>query len=389
MGTLIAMARSPAKRAVGTLLFVIAALVVVGFLFLLYARSLNDDSIPLTDEVPAAALVAAIALGVIVIILLLMIVIRKWDKRAETAEAGEVFFVPEDQQQRPAPVATTSYQTGGDIVVYDLAKVPLAKGAWAAAEKDGAQHPFYYPRNVAAGVYVNDYIDVAPGRTLKLRTLMAGPDGPYADASQPRSRRMARQEPVAQSKAAESLIASATRGRQQSVVLAEEPTPAPEPAAPEPAPTEERPDASKDVYYDYPGDNHDVEDIEGIGQVYGTKLRGLGVHTTARLAYEDTGSLAERMELPRKTVEGWKQMAELVKVNGIGPQYAEALVRAGIEGIAELKRRSPAKIAEQVNAYLDTLDTNVLGTKITEKRVEGWQSNAKGMRRVRLQVPPQ
>jgi hypothetical protein len=64
-------------------------------------------------------------------------------------------------------------------------------------------------------------------------------------------------------------------------------------------------------------------------------------------------------------------------------------VRAGIEGIAELKRRSAAKIADQVNAYLDTLDTNVLGVKITEKRVEGWQDHAQPMKRIRLQVPPQ
>jgi predicted flap endonuclease-1-like 5' DNA nuclease len=377
------MARSPAKRAVGTLLFVLAAVVVAWFVFLLYARSVNDDSVPLIGDVPAAALVAAIVLGAIVVILLLMLVIRKWDRRAEAAESGEVFFVPEEAAKRPAPVATTAYQTGGEVVVYDLAKVPLGKRAWAAAEKDGAQHPFYYPRNVAAGVYVNDYVDVAPGRTLKLRTLMAGPDGPFADTSQPRRRSQA--EPVAQSRAAESLIAAATRGRQQSVVLAEEP------AAAEPMQAEAPPagDAGKDVYYDYPGDTHDIEDIEGIGQVYGGKLRALGIHTTARLAYEDAGTLAERMELPRRTVENWKQMAELVKVNGIGPQYAEALVRAGIEGIAELKRRSPAKIAEQVNAYLDTLDTNVLGTKVTEKRVEGWQANAKGMKRVRLQVPPQ
>jgi predicted flap endonuclease-1-like 5' DNA nuclease/membrane protein implicated in regulation of membrane protease activity len=378
------MARSPAKRAVGTLLLIVAAILVAAFVFLLYARSANDDSVPLSDQVPASALVIAIVLAIIVIALLLMILIRKWDKRAEKAEAGEVFFVPEQEQPRPAPVATTAFQAGvGEVVVYDLAKVPLAKSAWAAPERDGSQHPFYYPRNVAAGVYVNDYVDVAPGRTLKLRTLMAGPDGPYADTSQPRQRAYARPEPVAQSRAAESLIASATRGRQQSVVLAEEPTPEPTAEAEPPA------DASKDVYYDYPGDNHDIEDIEGIGQVYGTKLRALGVHTTARLAYEDAGALAERMELPRKTVENWKHMAELVKVNGIGPQYAEALVRAGIEGIAELKRRSPARIAEQINAYLDTLDTNVLGTKITEKRVEGWQANAKGLKRVRLQVPPQ
>jgi predicted flap endonuclease-1-like 5' DNA nuclease len=361
------MARSPAKRFVGTLLFVVAAVVTLGFLFLLYAESANDESVPLTDEVPAAALVAAIVLGVIVLILLLMLVIRRWDDRAERAESGEVFFVPEDAK-RPLPAPTTAFDSSADVVVYDLAKVPLARRAWSASEKDGAQHPYYFPSSVAAGVYVNDYIDLGRGKTLKLRTLMAGPDGPYADTSVPRSR--ARAQPQART-AAKSLLAAGT-GRQ--VVLQEATTVPEEPA-------------SKDVYYDYPGDNHDIEDIEGIGKVYGDKLRALGIQTTARLAYEETGDLATRMELPRRTIEQWKQMAELIKVNGIGPQYAEALVRAGIEGIAELKRRSATKIADQVNAYLDTLDTNVLGTKITAKRVEGWQEKAGPMRRIRLQVP--
>ncbi|HJQ94052.1 MAG TPA: DUF4332 domain-containing protein [Candidatus Thermoplasmatota archaeon] len=365
------MARSPAKRFVGTLLFVIAAVVTVAFLFLLYAASANDESVPFTDEVGASALVAAIVLGAIVIILFLMLVIRGWDERAARAEAGEVFFVPDDAK-KPLPTPTTAFEAAPAVVVYDLAKVPRAKRAWAAAEKDGAQHPYYFPSSVAAGVYVNDYLDLGKGKTLKLRTLMAGPDGPYADTSQPRSR-----VPQATAQTAAKSVVAATHGH-QNLVLQEATPPAPADVPP----------ASKDVYYDYPGDNHDIEDLEGIGKVYGEKLRALGVQTTARLAYEETASLAERMQLPRRTVEQWKQMAELVKVNGIGPQYAEALVRAGIEGIAELKRRSAAKIADQVNAYLDTLDTNVLGTKVTAKRVEGWQDNAQPLRRARLQVPP-
>lgn len=367
------MARSPAKRVVGFLLLVVAALLTVAFVFLLYAESANTD-FPLVDAVPTVALLVAIVLGVIVLVLLLMLLIRRWDERTEKAESGEVFFVPDDvKAQRPA--ATTAFEAGTELAVYDLRKVPQERRSWGPLENGGNQAPFYFPRQVQAGVYVNDYIQVAPGRTLKLRTLMAGPYDPaFVDDSKPRARAPA-PAPAAEQQAAKSLVAAATRGRQQ-VVLEEAPPP-----APTLAPTE--------LYYDYPGDNHDIEDIEGIGQVYGERLRRLGVHTTARLTYEDTGSLAERMELPRKTVEGWQQMAELVKVNGIGPQYAEALVRAGIAGIAELKRRSPAKIAEQVNAYLDTLDTNVLGNKITEKRVEGWQEKARPMKRVRLQVPAQ
>ncbi len=362
------MARSPAKRFVGILLFVLAAVVTIGFLFVLYASSANDESVPLTDEVPATALVAAIVLGVIVLVLLLMLLIRSWDDRSERAESGEVFFVPDDAK-RPLPTPTTAFESAPDVVVYDLAKVPLARRAWANAEKDGGQHPYYFPASVAAGVYVNDYLDLGKGKTLKLRTLMAGPDGPYADTSVPRSRAKPQVRTAAKS------VVAAGAGRQKLVLQ--------ETAAVTEAPS------SKDVYYDYPGDNHDIEDIEGIGKIYGDKLRALGVQTTARLAYEETASLAERTQLPRKTVEQWKHMAELIKVNGIGPQYAEALVRAGLEGIAELKRRSATKIADQVNAYLDTLDTNVLGVKITAKRVEGWQDNASGMKRIRLQVPAQ
>lgn len=366
------MARSPAKRVVGFLLLVVAAVLTVAFLFLLYAESANTD-FPLVDEVPTVGLVVAILLGIIVVVLLLMLLIRRWDERTEKAESGEVFFVPEDVKA-PRPAATTAFEAGTELVVYDLRKVPQDRRTWGPPENNGNQAPFYFPRQVEAGVYVNDYVQVAPGKTLKLRTLMAGPFDPaFALESRPRARAPA-PEP-AQQQAAKSLVAAATRGSQKLVLE--------EAAAPEPtlAPSE--------LYYDYPGDNHDIEDIEGIGQVYGERLRRLGVHTTARLTYEDTGSLAERMELPRKTVEQWKHMAELIKVNGIGPQYAEALVRAGIEGIAELKRRSAAKIAEQVNSYLETLDTNVLGTKITEKRVEGWQEKARPMRRIRLQVPAQ
>ncbi len=145
-------------------------------------------------------------------------------------------------------------------------------------------------------------------------------------------------------------------------------------------------DASE-PYYAFKGKEYPVRDIEGIGPQYAKRLHDLGVETTARLCYEDGDVLAKKMGIPAKTVKGWQAMAQLVKINGVGPQYAEALARAGIEGIQELKTRSAAKIAKQVNDYLDTLDSNVIGTGITEKRVAGWQAKAKKMRRVRMKVP--
>ncbi|MHB8632334.1 MAG: DUF4332 domain-containing protein [Thermoplasmatota archaeon] len=145
--------------------------------------------------------------------------------------------------------------------------------------------------------------------------------------------------------------------------------------------------SAPESFYDYMGTVHDIEDIEGIGKTFGFKLREIGIFTTARLAYEDADKVAQAVGVPRKTVESWQAMGELLKVSGIGPQYAEALARGGVSGIAELKRRSAESIAEQVNAYLASLKSTVVGSSITAKRVEGWQKAAKDMRRVRLKIP--
>lgn len=356
------MARSPAKRIVGTMLFFVAALVVIAFVVLLYANSINDEEVPYVDQVKQVALVAAIALGVIAILLFVMLFTRRLERKAQVAEDAEVFFIPEEQ-----PSAAPS----GEVSVYDLRKVPLTKAAWGVAEEGGKHQTFYFPRNVEAGVYINDYMPIDKTRTLKLRTLMGGPYDPaYVLETTHRAKREAR----APAPAPEAPAAAPTR---QGLVLQQV-----EPEAPV-AKTQDL------TYFDYPGDNHAVEDLEGIGSVYGDRLRSAGVHTTARLTYETSGPLSEKLGLPTRTVDQWKMMAELVKVKGIGPQYAEALVRAGIEGIAELKRRSPVKVADQINAYLDTLDINVIGHKITEKRVEGWQDAAKPLRRIKLKVPDQ
>lgn len=369
------MARSPAKRFFGSLLFVVAALATVGFVFLLYADSINDDGIPFSNDIEPVALVVAIALGVITLALLIMLLTRRWSSQDEVADEAEVFFLPEPIAHAAAP--STEFDTAPEITLYDLRKVPVGRRSWSSPEVDGKQHPFYFPRSVTGGIYVNDYIaiDASKGKLLKLRTLLGGPyDAAFADTTGLKSAtRSPRPEPAPKEAYAPPREVATPSG----LVLQEV---AQESLAAEPV---------EEMYFDYPGDNHEVEDLEGIGPTYGQRLRDAGVHTTARLAYEDAGKLATAIQVPRGTVEAWKQMAELVKVKGIGPQYAEALVRAGVTGIAELKRRSPARMAEQINNYLATLDVNVIGNKITEKRVEGWKEAAKPLKRVKLQVPAQ
>lgn len=134
----------------------------------------------------------------------------------------------------------------------------------------------------------------------------------------------------------------------------------------------------------YPGDNHPVIDIEGIGPVYAKKLEKLGITTTGLLGIAKPGRVANKIGVPRRTVKMWQAEAELIKVRGIGPQFAEAMARAGVKGIDELKQRKAEDIAKQVAKYLRKLDVNVIGQPVTPKRVARWKRKAKPMRRVKV-----
>lgn len=376
MDASIAMAGSSAKRLVGALVILAAAFAVLAFLFVLYADDTDFGGIDLGEDAKLYGLVASAGIGVIVLVALVLILLsRSWNRKDQIAEEAELFFIPESPDAAPAP--TTTYDVAVPEV-YDLAAVPLQARAWGPAEMDGKRHPFYYPRAIDGGFYVNDYIPIdGTWKVLKLRTLLGGP----SDNGLPTTRSNAIPTPPPSEPDERIVTVRAERAPERPAARLTLQEVAPE-ALPPVTKTEE-------VYFDYPGDSHEVEALEGIGPTYGKRLRDAGVLTTARLGYEDAGKLANAVQVPRGTVEAWQQMAQLVKVKGIGPQYAEALVRAGIGGIEDLKRRSPARMAEQVNAYLATLDVNVLGNKITEKRIEGWKESAKQLKRVRLAVPAQ
>ncbi len=134
----------------------------------------------------------------------------------------------------------------------------------------------------------------------------------------------------------------------------------------------------------YPGDNHPIIDIEGIGPIYAKRLEKAGIATTGQLAVAKSGRIASKVKAPAKTVKGWQAQADLLKVKGVGPQYAEAMARAGIKGIEGLKGKPAKNIAKQVTKYLDSLETKVVGQPVTAKRVAKWQRRAVKMHKVRI-----
>jgi len=128
-----------------------------------------------------------------------------------------------------------------------------------------------------------------------------------------------------------------------------------------------------------------LEYIEGIGDVYAAKLRGVGVKSINDLLKKGSTpkgrqDLADNSDISRKLILTWINHADLQRIKGIGAQYSELLEAAGVDTVVELATRNPD------NLYQKMLETN------TEKRlvrrppalsfVQSWVEQAKVLPRV-------
>lgn len=122
-----------------------------------------------------------------------------------------------------------------------------------------------------------------------------------------------------------------------------------------------------------------VESLEGIGPVFGEKLRGEGVNTVEDLVAADADHLARRTGISAHMLAKWQAMGRLQAVSGIGPQYSELLARAGVASLEDLARWDPGPLAEKLVAFQSELDTRVEGNPITPGRTAGWIEGARAI----------
>jgi len=129
--------------------------------------------------------------------------------------------------------------------------------------------------------------------------------------------------------------------------------------------------------------NHKIDDIEGIGPVYGDKLRSAGVDSVERLLQKGCDrkgreELAEATGLESSSILTWVNMADLYRVKGIGSEYAELLKKSGVDTVKELRNRNPENLLAKMN------DVNSTGRALVRSlpsltSVVSWVQNAKGL----------
>jgi uncharacterized membrane protein len=100
----------------------------------------------------------------------------------------------------------------------------------------------------------------------------------------------------------------------------------------------------------HPSGRMRVDEVEGIGPVYGEKLAAVGIKTADELleAGAKPGGrekLADSTGISGKLILEWINQVDLMRIPGVGPQYADLLSAAGVDSPAELSHRNPVNLA--------------------------------------------
>jgi predicted flap endonuclease-1-like 5' DNA nuclease len=119
-------------------------------------------------------------------------------------------------------------------------------------------------------------------------------------------------------------------------------------------------------------DQRPVVDIEGVGATYSAKLEKMGIKTVGELRRADSAAVAKKVGTDETTVKQWQAMGDLMNLEGVGPQFAEQLVRSGIMSIAQLADEKPKPLVEKVETTNKARATPIQGAGIQEKQAKNF-----------------
>lgn len=127
-----------------------------------------------------------------------------------------------------------------------------------------------------------------------------------------------------------------------------------------------------------------IEQISGIGPVYGERMHSMGIRTTEALLRagatpQGRQELAEKIGVSADTILKWVNRADLMRITGIGEQYSDLLEAAGVDTVPELAQRNPDNLHKklvEINA-----EKRLVRRLPTRDMVANWIEQAKGLER--------
>jgi len=125
---------------------------------------------------------------------------------------------------------------------------------------------------------------------------------------------------------------------------------------------------------------YSIDTIEGIGPANREKLLAAGIKTTdalLKLCCDKKGrkAAAEKSGCSEGQLLKWVNMADLMRIKGVGEEYSELLEAAGVDTVKELRNRNAENLTQ---AMADTNAKKKLVRSIPSiKQVTAWVAEAK------------
>jgi predicted RecB family nuclease len=126
--------------------------------------------------------------------------------------------------------------------------------------------------------------------------------------------------------------------------------------------------------------SYPITDIAGIVPDVASTFKKVGIRTTARLleaAKNPKGrrQLAESTGCSEKNILCWANMADRMRIKGVGEDYAGLLQAAGVDTVKELKYRNPEKLAKAMAAA--NVKRKLVRVLPSNRAVQRWIEHAK------------
>src|SRR5690348_13880389 len=127
--------------------------------------------------------------------------------------------------------------------------------------------------------------------------------------------------------------------------------------------------------------SYPIEDLKTIGANVTSSFKSAGIRSTERLleaAKDPRGrkALAAETGLDEKCVLRSANMADRMRIKGVGEDYAVLLEAAGVDTVRELRYRNPRNL---VKAMADANTRRKLGVRLlpSESTIQRWIDHAK------------
>lgn len=132
-------------------------------------------------------------------------------------------------------------------------------------------------------------------------------------------------------------------------------------------------------------EHHALEFVEGIGPAYAKSLAAIGIESTETLLERGAtpkgrADIAEQSGISAKLILTWVNHVDLMRVKGVGSQYADLLEEAGVDTIPDLARRNAANLYGQIVAVNE--EKKLVRHTPSQTQVEEWVAMAKEMPRI-------